>query len=245
MLNKPPVLTPLQRPSVQNPWPLKKASFRLLPFLNIHLKVVLKAVPEFQMSSHQSHAEGFNKFLQMFDHTFLMCATAHYTLLIVHNGNALLSLFPVVFQKILRCPCGEETDNESVVCTCSEEIQTAFGLYLKSLVNSQGKWLFPFSSSVRPHVLYPGLGSLQYKKDRQLWDHSNRRVTKVAGRLKDRMFKEKLRELGLVSMEKETVGDAVYWDSAERIGQLFSEVQEGQHRKLQFSIRDNSQHEGR
>lgn len=79
----------------------------------------------------------------------------------------------------------------------------------------------------------------------QLWDHSNRKVTKVVGRLKDRMFKEKLRELGLVSMEKEAVGDTVCWDSAERIGQLFSAVQEGQHRKFQFNIRDNSQHEGR
>lgn len=60
---------------------------------------------------------------------------------------------------------------------------------------------------MRPHALYPVLGSLQYKKDMQLWDHSSRRVTKVVSRLKHRMFKEKLRELGLVNMEKEAVED--------------------------------------
>lgn len=146
----------------------------------------------------------------MFDHTFLMCAVAHYPLLLVHNCSALLFLIPVVFQKILRCPCRKETDNESVACTCSKGRQPAFGLYLKSLANSQGKWLFPLSSSVRPHVLCPVLGSLQYKKDMQLWDHSSRRVTKVVGRLKHRMFREKLRELGLVSMEKEAVAIATY-----------------------------------
>lgn len=136
-----------------------------------------------------------------------MCAIAHYSLLLIHNGSALLSLIPVVFQKILWCPCGKETDNESVVCTCREERQPDFGLYLKSLANSQGKWLFPLSSSVRPRVLYPVLGSLQYKKDMQLWDRSSRRVTNIVGRPKHRMFKEKLRELGLVSMKKEAVGD--------------------------------------
>lgn len=41
----------------------------------------------------------------------------------------------------------------------------------------------------------------------RLWGHSSSGVTKIVGQLKHRMFKEKLRGLGLVTMEKEAVGD--------------------------------------
>lgn len=82
-----------------------------------------------------------------------------------------------------------------------------FWAVFKEFSQQSREAVFPLSSSVRPHVLYPVLGSLQYKKDMQLWDCSSRRVTNVVGRPKHRMFKEKLRELGLVSMKKEAVGD--------------------------------------
>lgn len=56
------------------------------------------------------------------------------------------------------------------------------------------------------------------------------------------MFKEKLREMGLVTMEKEAVGDSIapYSILGECKEPLFSEVQEGQHRKFQLNMRDNS-----
>ncbi|KAK4824960.1 hypothetical protein QYF61_021648 [Mycteria americana] len=63
-----------------------------------------------------------------------------------------------------------------------------------------------YPALVRPHVLYPVLGSLQYKEDTGLWAHSSMRVTKVVTGLKHRMFKEILKELGLVRMEKEGCG---------------------------------------
>lgn len=141
--------------------------------------------------------------------------------------------FWLIFKQLCRKIPGvlaEKKLNESVVCTCS---QPAFGLYLKRVkptVKGSDSSLFP--ALVRLHVLCPIWGSLQHKKDIGLWVHSSMRLTKVVRGLKHRMVKERLRELGLVSMEKKGCGN--YYcclqqcTCVERTEPLFSEAQKAQ-----------------
>ncbi|KAF4796565.1 hypothetical protein TURU_082827 [Turdus rufiventris] len=95
------------------------------------------------------------------------------------------------------------------MCTCSPESQLCPGLNQRQCgQKGQGGDSAPLlcSGESPPAVLHPALGS-QHRKDLDLLEHFQRRDTKMFRGMENLSCKEKCRELGLFTPEKDDFGD--------------------------------------
>ena len=93
------------------------------------------------------------------------------------------------------------------MCACSPESHCILGCIKSSMTSRSGGGILPLCSAlVRPPLQYCiQIWGPQHREDMDLLERVQRRATEMIRGMEHLSFEEKLRELGLFSLEKERV----------------------------------------
>ena len=115
-------------------------------------------------------------------------------------------------EKHLGVPVGEKLNRRQRCALTARKANVMLGSISRGVASRDREGIVPLCSAlVRPHLQYcVEVWGPQYKKDRGLLGRVQRRATKMMRGLQHLPYKDRLRELGLFSLEKRRLwGDLI------------------------------------